>query len=218
MWRQFFIFFLCQTLKRSNQEDLVILAVWSKHFISDIASLQQCKVWLSFNVTSPMNVSSCQLYVITLNTNGPVLSSLICVRLCSSQRKDASAQLGKAEAGWGERLCLWQAAQVQRATERDQLPIPRHCCQEGGGLHACPALQSNDRQQRSYARGENSNVHKPFSFSSSFFLSSCLFGPLVAFYCDENVSRVATSTLKACVRKAVVICDSWRVWEVSVGI
>lgn len=96
-------------------------------------------------------------------TDWPVVSFHVCGRLPSCQWKDASEQLCKAEAGWGERLCVRQAAQVQRATEREQLSIPRHCGQERGGVHARPALQPNDRQQRSDTRGESGNCTHCFT-------------------------------------------------------
>lgn len=116
---------------------------------------------------------------------------LVHVRLSSCQREDASAQLSKAEAGWGERLRVWQAAQVQRATEREQLSIPRHCGQEGGGLHACPALQPDDRKQRSDTRGKNSNAH-------TYSIQSCTANTFYkfCFYLFDNLSAVNVFSLR----------------------
>lgn len=106
-------------------------------------------------------------------TNWPVLSSLLDVRFVPGQREDASTQLNKAEACRGERLRVWQAAQIQRATEWEQLSIPRHRGQEGGGLHARPALQPNHGQQRSHTWGEgwnNTRIHF-FLWFLSFFVA-----------------------------------------------
>lgn len=105
-------------------------------------------------------------------TNWPVLSSLLDVRFVPGQREDASPQLNKAEARRGEGLRVWQAAQIQRATEWEQLSIPRHCGQEGGGLHTRPALQPNHGQQRSHARGQRwNNTHIHFYSVLSFLMS-----------------------------------------------
>lgn len=100
-----------------------------------------------------------------------ILSPLISVRLPSSQWQDASSQLNKEEAGWGEVLRVWQAAQVQRATEREQLSIQRHRGPKGRGLYARPAFQPNHRQQRSHTRGESKKTYK---HHFSLFLQVCL--------------------------------------------
>lgn len=96
-------------------------------------------------------------------TDWPFLSSLFAIRFLPGQREDASTQPQQAEAGRGERLRVWQAAQIQRATEWEQLSIPRHRGQEGGGLYARPALQPNHGQQRSHTWGQrrnNTQIHK----------------------------------------------------------
>lgn len=123
----------------------------------------------------------------------PVLSSLLRIRLPSGQWQDASTQLSKAEVGWGERLRVRQAAQVQRATEREQLSFPRHRGQEGGRLHARPALQPNDGQQRSDTRGESGSVHQGWS---SVCCSTTSFTP--KYYIHQYPLNLVVSVKKAC--------------------
>lgn len=85
----------------------------------------------------------------------------ICVWFACSQWKASRPGLSKAEAGGGEGLRVWQAAQVQRATEREQLSLQRHCCQERRRVHTHPAFKPNNRQQCSHTRGELKSTHYP---------------------------------------------------------